>query len=213
MKCKHVQQQLLDYSEDLLDKKSRVLIEGHLQQCSECTQELRDIKRTVHLLQSIPFQEPSETFWHGFTANVMRKIERMETTPVTRPFLFFPQFKVAFAVAVLIIIIGLGFLFYATSVRQTLPPPELTTQRSEQQAKEFPISSTPAEEKTVDTIFEGIASEELLHNILDTEFALIDGSMVGMYDVDNSDEMLYFLISTLTEEEKDLLLSELYKMK
>jgi hypothetical protein len=210
MKCKHVQQQLLDYSEELLEQKTRALIEGHLQHCPECRQELHDLNRTIDLLQSVPFQEPTEQFWHNFTTTVMRRIKHTEPIPARRMFSFFPQARMAFAVAVLIILIG-GLIFYFTnSVQQSH---KLTAQRSDQQADELPVSLSPAEEKTIKDIFERIADEKLQHDMLETEFALFDGNTVEVFDADNSDEMLYYLISTLTEEEKDLLLSELYKMK
>ncbi len=208
MKCKHVQQQLLDYSEDLLEQKTQSLIAEHLQHCPECRQELHDFNSTIDLLQSVTFQEPAEPFWHNFTATVMRKIKYMEPIPARRTFSFFPQVRMAFAVAVLIILIG-GLIFYfANPVQQSH---KLTAQHSEQQTDDLPIPLSPVEEKTITDIFEGI--EKLQHDILDTEFALFDGNTLEVFDVDNSDEMLYYLISTLTEEEKDLLLSELYKMQ
>lgn len=212
MKCKHIQYQLLDYSEDLLDRSTQELIKEHLQECAACRQELDDLEKTVHLLHVLPSQEPSEDFWNDFTTNVMRKIKRMEAPSVRPSFPFFPQFRMAaVAFAVLLIILGGVFLWYSISLQEALPPAERIAHDSAQQPQEIPLAlQTPERELPM---FEGIASEELLYDILDKEFAFTEGEVASMYRVDYSDEMLYFLISTLTEEEKDQLLAELYKMK
>jgi len=215
MKCKRIQQQLLDYSEELLEQKDRACIEEHLQTCPECRQELYDIKKTIYLLQSVPLEEPPETFWSDFTANVMRKINKMNTIPTTsRAVFFFPNFKMAaVAAAVLVVILGSIFLYYSETFQQWLHPTEFTAQHSEPYTNELVISGTPAVETIIKSLPPELVSEELMDDILEAEFALVDGEILGVFDVNNSDEMLYFLISTLSEEEKDRLLSELYKMK
>ena len=92
MKCKHVQKQLLDYSESLVDQKARLLIEEHLRNCPECARELWDFEQTVRLLQSLPIQEPPEAFWTELTSRVMRKIQQKNIVPSTERYLFFPNF-------------------------------------------------------------------------------------------------------------------------
>ncbi len=204
MKCKHIQQQLLDYSEELLKRKDRDLLEDHLQACAACRQELHEINTTIHLLQSVPLQERPEAFWSEFTATVMRKIYRMDTVPATKYSFFFPSMKMAVVAAALLITIGSLFWYYSKTFQQGLPP---------HTSNEFAASGTPSTETIIREFPQELVSEELMNDLLEAEFALINGESRGVFDVDNSDEMLYFLISTLSEEEKDQLLSELYKMK
>ncbi len=216
MKCKHIQRQLLEYSEDLLDRKTQERIHAHLQQCPACRQELAHLKQTVHLLHRTPLtpsQEPSEAFWNDFTNTVMRKVKRMDA-PAPRPvFSFFPQFRVAAAAfAVVLLVVGAGYLWYAMSLQQpSVPPSERLTQVSPVPSQDTPRAAQPPKRGLPE--FEGIASEDLLYDILEQEFAFTEGKPERMYRADYSDEMLYFLISTLTEEEKDQLLTELYKLK
>jgi hypothetical protein len=204
MKCKHVQQQLLDYSEELLDPKTRSSIKTHLAQCPGCEQELREIERTIHLLQSVPLQEPPETFWTDFTTSVMGQIKKAEITPpvTERLFFFFPRFKMAAALAVAMILVVVGsILFYYTGFFH------------QQEHEPTLVSALTTPNADLETVLSQIAPEELMQDILDAEFALIEGGTMDAFNADHSDEMLYFLISTLTDKEKDLFLAELYKMK
>lgn len=211
MKCKHIQQQLLDYSEEGLAQHAQGLVETHLQQCPACRQELRELEQTVHLVQAIPSEDPSEAFWNGFTTDVMRKVKQMDPPAAARPSWFFlPQFRMAAAMAVAIFFLVLGGVLFRQAAAP--PPPE----RLAQEAVPAVRNSRTALQTSgsAGQMFEGIASDELLQDVLEHEFAIIEGdSSGGMYRVDYSDDMLYFLISTLTEEEKDQLLTELYKMK
>ena len=110
MRCKWVQQHLLDYSDKLLDLKTHILIEQHLHSCNECRQELNEIERTIQLLRSVSLEEPPEAFWPDFTSSVMRKIHNLETVPAVRRVVFFSNFKMALIAVVLLVIIGSLFL-------------------------------------------------------------------------------------------------------
>jgi hypothetical protein len=174
MKCKRVQQQLLDYSEELLDQKTHTLIEDHLRTCSDCAQELQDIKKTIFLLQAVPLKEPSDTFWTDFTANVMDKVKKIDTAPVAeRLFSFHNAKKTVVAIAVLFFIMaGSIFFYYRGAFQQFLPA---TT-----------------------------------HS---TTFAPFNEGTMTIFDLDTSNETVHSLISSLTDEEKNLLLIELDKVK
>ncbi len=211
MKCKHVQQQLLDYSESLVDSKSHSLIEEHLSSCSTCARELQEFEQTIHLLQSVPFQEPpdADAFWSDFTSNVMRNIRKTERIPEHRRLFIFPHSRMVFvAIAVFFMTFGSLMFYFTGGVHRIF---------SFMFPSSKPIIAERSESKTVAEVIEmkleEIASEELVNDILDTELALIDKDNVATFDVDNSDEALYRLIESLNDKEKELLLLELRKMR
>jgi hypothetical protein len=212
MKCKHVQQYLLDYSEQVLDLDKRQLVEEHLHHCPECTKELQDIEQTLQMLQSLPVQEPPETFWPVFTSDVMRQIRKME--PVSpKYFFFFPNVRVAMATLALLVIIGGGLFWYYVGPFQ--PPwggAEMITQHSGSAEEQDFVQQFPDSETDVPTL-DRIASEELIYDMLDSEFGLLEGGNLDALDVEYSNDWLYFLIGNLSAEEKDQLLLELYKLK
>ncbi len=208
MKCKHVQQKLVDYSESLVDQKTRLLIEEHLQSCSECAQELKDFEETVSLLQSVPIQEPPETFWADFTSDVMQRIERMDDVSSARPWLFFPSFRMAaVAAAVLLFVVGSLFFFSTGTIQKVFPAffpasTQLLVESPEQSSQELTELSLSA-----------ITPEELVNDILESDLALIGKDPAAIFEGDASDDIVRFLIEHLSEEEKDRLLEELYQMK
>ncbi len=209
MKCKHVQQKLVDYSESLVDQKTRLLIEEHLQNCSECSQELKDFEETIHLIQSVSIQEPSDAFWDDFTAGIMRKIEMTGKTSSVETKLFFsPSFRMAaVTVALLLLLVGGMFAYSTGAIRKVLPAffsssPHLLVESAEQPAQ---VSSGVEED--------GIVSEEFVDDIPEADLALLGRAAWENFTVGTYDETLYFLIENLSEEEKDLFLKELEQMR
>lgn len=53
-----VRARLIDYMEGDLALSKRALVDGHLDQCATCAQELADLRRAVELLRSLPEPEP-----------------------------------------------------------------------------------------------------------------------------------------------------------
>jgi hypothetical protein len=209
MKCKHVQQKLVDYSESLVDQKTRLLIAEHLQGCPQCAQELKDFEETIHLVQSVPIQEPPEMFWNDFTADVMRKIEITNHAPSAGTTLFsFSSFRMlAVAAAAFLLLIG-SMLAYSTGTFRKVfsaffPPTNHLLVESSERAPQLPA----------DLGLNGMVSEELISDILESDLALHGGEVWEDIAVNNSDAMVYFLIGNLSEEEKDLFLKELDRMK
>jgi len=214
MKCKHIQQKMIEYSEKLLDEKARTQVDEHLQKCSTCAQELNDVKHTLDLLQSVTFPEPPESFWIDFTSSVMSKINKMESPSPTSRLFSFPQFKIKMAVAflVLIAIIGGLYLYFNAEIQQ-IPHPVDNMAELPGQGNTLPQSPDhPYVVDTLETTLGKIAPEDLRQDILESDLALFDGKTDVTFDIDYSDDMLYSLINSLTEEEKRALLSELYKM-
>ena len=211
MKCKRIQQYLLDYAEQLLDQENHHLVEEHLRHCPKCAQELQEIEQTIHLLQTLPVQSPPETFWPDFTSNVMRQIRKMEPVPWRlRNVFFFPHAKLAIVVLIVLLLIGGGWVYY---FRQTHRPSELASQHPENVDKNLVVQQSPDETTNIHDHLRKIAPNELIYDMLDSEFGFFERENPGVLDVDNGHEWLYFLIRNLSEKEKDRLLLELYKLK
>lgn len=218
MKCKHVQKKMLEYSEKLLDEKARSRVEEHLQECSLCAQELHDIEQTLDLLQSVPFPEPPESFWIDFTSGIMTRINKMGTPSSARLAFSFPQFKLAVVLVALIAILGGLYVYFHAEIQQFLHPVDTTTELSRQGGTPQPSpghleADKGIQDNALETTLNNIASEDLKQDMLESDLALFDGATDVIFETDYSDEMLYSLINSLTEEEKEALLSELYKMK
>lgn len=211
MKCKRIQQYLLDYSEHVLDQENQHLVEEHLRHCAECSKELQEIEQTLHLLQTLPLPEPPETFWPDFTFNVMRQIRKMDPVSSRLSNLFvFPHAKAAIAVLLVLLVIGGGLVFYFLQTQSMWRLPKWADQSS-QNEKQKMIVKHP--EKMPDPL-DKITSDELVNDMLDSKFGFFEqGHLAGVDDLNNGNEWLYFLINNLSDEEKDRLLLELYELK
>lgn len=204
MKCKHVQQHLLDYSESQLDQKTHAMVEEHLRVCPTCTQDLNDFEQTVRILQTTPLEAPPERFWNDFTSGVMRKVRRMDTP--TRPMgsLLFPSMKIAaVALATLLLVLGGTLLHRSGVLEERLPSLSQTPTPAEQVA---------LQRGEFEAMLESLIPEELVDEIIESDFALLGGEGLSSFQADANDEALYHLIESLDEREKTLLLSELEKM-
>ena len=209
MKCKDVQERLLDYAESLVDPKTAAQIEAHLRSCATCAQELTAFKETVHLLQSVQFQEPPEAFWNDFTRNVMRNVRIAERNAPQRMFAFFPSFKPVMALATVLILVAAGIFFSSTEIGQRL----FRTSPAVEQVAQTEPPKTVSEIGHSALVLEQIVSPEIVQEMLETEWALVDGQSMGLLDVDTSDEMVDVLLESLTEQEKISLFEELEQMK
>lgn len=206
MNCKHVRQKLVEYNEHVLDLPEQSQIETHIQTCPTCAQELRDIKETITLLKSVPMEEPPESFWTDFSSHVMNKVYATEPPIRRRIFVALPRFRLAMGLLAVIFVIG-GIAAY---VFFQFPSREQTVTFFD---SEFPPVVEEAGSSTFETTLQHIASEDLMHDILDSEFALFDGTLSITLDTRYRDDMVDALLSGLTTEEKQALLTELYKMR
>ncbi len=203
MKCKHVQQKMIDYAEHVLNGAAQQQIEHHVQTCRECSQELKAIQGTLELLSSnAGIHEPPESFWDDFTTDVMRKVRNAE--PAVPIGSLFSGWHMRLAMAcVLVLMLMAGIYAYRVLRRQ---PPVMVTQTDE--AREDTVAPS-----ALDTALQTIVPEELPPNMLDTEFALFDEMQSSASDMDSNDTTLEGLLSGMSDEEKRALLLELYKMR
>ena len=206
MKCKSVQERLVEYKEEALEQRLRGQITTHLQTCPACRQEFREIEHTLQLLQTLPAQEPPAEFWPDFTAQVMRKVRQAEPPQaVERLWWWMPNFRIAMAAAAIIVFVLGGFLAYSR-LRQT---PE-TIALNAPALMETPQPSPESAQTTLDQSFAAIVNKDLSDEMLKDSMGLLAGDF---YALDESYELPYALINSLTEEEQALFLSELEKMQ
>ncbi len=206
MKCKDVQKRLIDYSEALIDQKKSVQIETHLRSCAKCSQELKTFEETVRLLQSVPIKEPPEEFWDDFTRGVMQNVRRVERASVPALAFRFPRLKIAIVAVATILLMLAGLSFYTPGGFLGI------LQKHPQQVAQQPLErNTPVD--TLGGALEKIVPSEMVEDILHSEWALLDGQRLSVFELDASDEMIDFLLENLTESEKQALLVELERMK
>jgi hypothetical protein len=151
-------------------------------------------------------EEPPESFWTDFSSDVMNKVYATEAPIRRRTFGALPRFRLAMGLLAVILVLG-GIAAY---VYFQLPSVERTITFSD---SELPPVTEEAGSSSVETTLQHIASEDLMHDILDSEFALFDGTLSITLDARYSDDMVDALLSGLTIEEKQALLAELYKMR
>ena len=77
MACDVYRGQLIEYLDGELAVEMRPELEAHLDQCSGCRAELRDLRETLTLVARIPAPEPSEAFWQQYLREIRQKAERV----------------------------------------------------------------------------------------------------------------------------------------
>jgi len=77
MACDVYRGQLIEYLDGELAVEMRPELEAHLDQCSGCRAELRDLRETLTLIARIPAPEPSEAFWQQYLREIRQKAERV----------------------------------------------------------------------------------------------------------------------------------------
>jgi len=70
MDCREVQDQLIEFYEDQLDRKDAEHMRGHLAICPLCREELSSIEKVIVGLKSQRLPDPGEVFWRGFPKRV-----------------------------------------------------------------------------------------------------------------------------------------------
>jgi hypothetical protein len=66
MDCREVQDQLIEFYEDQLDRKDAEHMRGHLAICPLCREELSSIEKVIVGLKSQRLPDPGEVFWRDF---------------------------------------------------------------------------------------------------------------------------------------------------
>lgn len=198
MKCQHVQQKMIEYSEHGLSQKLTAQIEDHLRLCPQCAQELRTIKATLHVLHTDEIGDQSDVFWRNFTIGVMHEVRKSE--PV-RALPLFSFLRLRFVLAGM-----LGFcLLMAVAAYLYVRSSSFTPRMYIPVAQTMPAQPEPE--------LQNIASEQLAQDMLSTDFALFDGTTAPPIEISAGDDLLDILLYGLSVEEKQALLAELNTMQ
>lgn len=72
MLCKDVEEKIIDYIEDLLDKESYLAVEHHIKNCSRCQQEIKEIRESIGYIESVG---NAMVVPEGFMESVKNKVE------------------------------------------------------------------------------------------------------------------------------------------
>ncbi|OUJ72319.1 HEAT repeat domain-containing protein [Hymenobacter crusticola] len=81
MNCEHAKEQLLDYLNHELPEAERPLVAAHLEECTECREELLALQRVWGTMSAIPVPEPSENVRPAFYAMLSAYKEETQAKP------------------------------------------------------------------------------------------------------------------------------------
>lgn len=110
MKCEKIQEQLVDYIENLVSEKERIFISEHLASCQSCQQELNEMQQFLDVLAKDTMQQPSENLRANFE-QLIKEEEQQNTPKVVKlePIFSYKTFlKYAAGIALLISAFMLG---------------------------------------------------------------------------------------------------------
>ncbi len=160
-----VTEHLADYLEGDLALDLRALVDAHLDGCTTCAQEVREMQQTIRLLRALPEPEPPPMI----AANVMRRIRAGETQPTLReriqrvvggvlePSFVLPASAMAIAALVIFAIQD------RTPVSGSIEPNEAreASAADERFAAGAPSEADPSETEAIDRSFGASAAREL----------------------------------------------------
>ncbi len=86
MDCREVQDQLIEFYQDQLDRRDAERIRGHLEVCHACREELSSIEKVIQGLRSQRLPDPGEVFWRDFPKRVRKAFYEGER-PIRVPIL------------------------------------------------------------------------------------------------------------------------------
>lgn len=76
MKCKELEEKIIDYLDNKLDKEENLEIEKHLETCERCIDEFRDLKQVMKLISSKEDIEPDDSlrinFYHMLHSEIKK---------------------------------------------------------------------------------------------------------------------------------------------
>jgi hypothetical protein len=108
MKCEDVEQAMIDYLDNTLDKAHRDEVEKHLETCERCLDELKDFQQILQTVDSTQMEQPDETlrinFYHMLHGEVNKQAfqgqkQTLSPVPIHRSS---PGLKIAAAIALLL---------------------------------------------------------------------------------------------------------------
>ncbi len=114
MKCKDIQNKLIDYIENELTLEEHSIIKTHLANCSECQKCEQKLHNTFHIFQIETFKEADENYYKNFLPKVRQRIEK-ETTP--KPFSIW-RLVPTLGISILLILVTIGIIMQVKKQEQ-----------------------------------------------------------------------------------------------
>jgi hypothetical protein len=124
MKCEDVEQAMIDYLDNTLDKAHRDEVEKHLETCERCLDELKDFQQILQTVDSTQMEQPDETlrinFYHMLHGEVNKQAiqgqkQTLSPIPLHRSS---PGLKIAAAIALLLAGTFIGLTLHFVLNRQ-----------------------------------------------------------------------------------------------
>ncbi len=105
MKCEELEEKIIDYLDNKLDKEENLEIEKHLETCERCLDEFRDLQEVMKLISSKEEVEPDDSlrinFYHMLHSEI-KKSKGSRTAETTSPWFNRTIFRIAAGFALLI---------------------------------------------------------------------------------------------------------------
>ncbi len=214
MKCPKVKKHLIDYLEGTLSSKKMAAIHLHLHDCETCAKEEQDLSGVLGKVRTLNPQDPGETFWKEFPAQVSAKLHATQAgeTPTFRDrfsWWFYPmQYSRRWLQAgfsVFFVALASILVFYFSSSSQ----PPLITQRedwkplflAEEEAEEILSLSSEEILELSSLMVSSIPSPESLASLAEEELTFGTEDFIQDLIEDLSDEDIDALLEYLNEEE------------
>lgn len=126
-KCKTIQAQFVDAMYRQLSADDLQAFEAHLQSCAACCSAFEKFRATGELLSLKTRQEPEPAFWDHFENQVMQQVFPAKRPTQSRAFdwrIFFTGWRLQLAGSLAMLLIGifLGYLFFGGHVSPQLTP-------------------------------------------------------------------------------------------
>ncbi|GGF22680.1 HEAT repeat domain-containing protein [Hymenobacter cavernae] len=136
MNCEHAKEQLIDYLNHELPAADRSAVAAHLEECTECRQELLALQRVWGMMSAMPVPEPSENVRPAFYAMLASYKEEIQAKPSSWATVwqwlqevFTPQhaLRLAYSLGLVGVGVAVGFWLNKQQLAQTPDNQQLVT--------------------------------------------------------------------------------------
>ena len=76
MTCSRMETDGMRYLDGEMSDSERVVFERHIEQCGECREVLKDLRKLQTLTGRIKMKDPTDEFWEDYWKSIYRRIER-----------------------------------------------------------------------------------------------------------------------------------------
>ncbi|MEO0092136.1 MAG: zf-HC2 domain-containing protein [candidate division WOR-3 bacterium] len=193
MKCKSVQEKLIDYLNQELSFRDTQKIAEHLKQCAVCSRELQELKSVLALTQEFQLETcypyPSE----DFLIQVRHKIKNLQPKPKV-----LPRLIPVFASAMILLVVIIATYIVNTKKMPTASEDQLFTELKPD------IHNVTYLYEHLDTKTQELINDQMIAEVLSDEVKQIDRELI--FSAEPID-----LFSQLSNDEKEDIVNQLLK--